>query len=701
MQSSIITLLITFCVILSCVTAIDGESHRVTELPMYGPVRQTMYAGYIPTNTIRKGSLYYWFFEKQNVSTISETPIVLFLNGGPSCSSLIGCFEENIGPFDITDENTLIDNPQTWSRSFHVLFIDQPLGTGFSYAENVESYTIDQTQVSEDMYNVLHQFFELHPQYKDCPLYLTGESYAGKFVPELAHRIIRTEGESNHLKKILKGIAIGDGFSAPVLQRMIKGDQAYWTGLISKQQVEQIHGIESECIRWIQAGNTTEADSPCEDIKNYLLLTSGIINIYDVRRFDPSTNKTRLEQYLNMPSVRQAIHASLEDSGGFRDKFVSCQHSTVYHYLEADILRDVRHLYPILAKHMKVLLYNGNFDLQDGPIGTEQYIQTLNIGDYHKSGRNLWFVEGDVAGYEQCSGNFCFISVFGSGHFFPHDQRRNARVMMEQWIGSKPFCTPGETIPIKFTTLTPSKFLKYLKDPVTGEYALPCDVHQLVCTTVLKNCNGNGACINGLCECKQGYTGSLCERRTNTLTLGKKSATNVLSAQEWKYYTIQLNNQNVDKNELQIKAQWKNSEPQIAPLSVQIGEGIGNDKPSQKICVYGKSGGAPPTWNSFDFVVCEKAATQINFVATVNLDNSNSSTTWTIGIFNSMPNDISVSASIVQEYPSNLQSVSLLSNFKFWIICTIVALIIAGMAIGASVYFRQQAVTAAKEFSRL
>lgn len=106
--------------------------------------------------------------------------VCIRLNGGPGCSSMTGCFEENIGPFDLHNNQTLTFNNFTWIQDTHVLFIDQPLGTGWSFAQNDSSYATNEQQVSLDLYNGLIAFFNLHPQYNNCDLYITGESYAGK-----------------------------------------------------------------------------------------------------------------------------------------------------------------------------------------------------------------------------------------------------------------------------------------------------------------------------------------------------------------------------------------------------------------------------------------------------------------------------------------------------------------------------------------
>jgi carboxypeptidase C (cathepsin A) len=95
-----------------------------------------------------------------------------------------------------------------------MLFIDQPIGTGYSYADGVEHFTENQSEIVDHLYSTLQQFFEKHPEF-DTDLYLAGESYAGKYIPSLAERIVQV---GNVGKGQLKGIIIGDGLIDPIIQ---------------------------------------------------------------------------------------------------------------------------------------------------------------------------------------------------------------------------------------------------------------------------------------------------------------------------------------------------------------------------------------------------------------------------------------------------------------------------------------------------
>jgi carboxypeptidase C (cathepsin A) len=119
-----------------------SQEDRVTFLPGYGAIpNDTVYAGNIPiANGKRSGTMFYLFFETSNVD--KTVPIVLWLNGGPRCSSLLGAFEEQVSPFYLDDEGKLFRNPYGWNKAAHVLFVDNPIGTGFSTVDNDASYAV-------------------------------------------------------------------------------------------------------------------------------------------------------------------------------------------------------------------------------------------------------------------------------------------------------------------------------------------------------------------------------------------------------------------------------------------------------------------------------------------------------------------------------------------------------------------------------
>ena len=131
---------------------------------------------------------FYWFFESR--SAPKSDPVVLWMTGGPGCSSEVALFGEN-GPCSVNAAGDgTIPNAFSWNSNASLLYIDQPAGTGFSYGAGADT---DEDGVATDMYDFLQQFMQAHPEYNKLPFFTFGESYAGHYVPAVTHRIWNTK----------------------------------------------------------------------------------------------------------------------------------------------------------------------------------------------------------------------------------------------------------------------------------------------------------------------------------------------------------------------------------------------------------------------------------------------------------------------------------------------------------------------------
>jgi carboxypeptidase C (cathepsin A) len=167
------------------------------------------HAGFINVSPQDGAFLYYYFLESQNDP--STDPVFLWLQGGPGCSSLFGLFVEN-GPQIVDANGNFSPNLYGWTTNASMLWIDSPVGTGYSYVQNGD-YARNEQTVSADLYTALYTFFfELYPQYSQNDFYVFGESYGGKYVPWLASTIITENGNAQNAIN-LKGIGMGDGWT--------------------------------------------------------------------------------------------------------------------------------------------------------------------------------------------------------------------------------------------------------------------------------------------------------------------------------------------------------------------------------------------------------------------------------------------------------------------------------------------------------
>uniref|UniRef100_A0A4W3IXE2 Carboxypeptidase n=1 Tax=Callorhinchus milii TaxID=7868 RepID=A0A4W3IXE2_CALMI len=182
------------------------------------------YSGYL--NVSDNKHLFYWFVESQ--SSPKKDPVVLWLNGGPGCSSLDGLLNEH-GPFLIQqDGKSLQYNPYSWNLIANMLYLESPAGVGFSYSDD-QIYKTNDTEVSFNNYLALKEFFHLFPEYSKNDFYVTGESYGGIYVPTLAERVMTDSSIQ------LKGIAVGNGLGSWELNGNSVVYFAYYHGVIGSK----------------------------------------------------------------------------------------------------------------------------------------------------------------------------------------------------------------------------------------------------------------------------------------------------------------------------------------------------------------------------------------------------------------------------------------------------------------------------------
>ena len=167
--------------------------------------------GFVNIDT-HNDDIFYWVFESRDAP--STDPLVMWLTGGPGCASEIALFFEN-GPYQFTSptDSTIKSNPNSWNSFANLLYVDQPIGTGYSKGGVHDARS--EEEVAADMAIMLKGFIEQNPEYKNRDFYITGESYAGHYVPAIAYYLLTT---ATDVELNLKGIAIGNGLTDPFAQ---------------------------------------------------------------------------------------------------------------------------------------------------------------------------------------------------------------------------------------------------------------------------------------------------------------------------------------------------------------------------------------------------------------------------------------------------------------------------------------------------
>ncbi|CAL9083038.1 unnamed protein product [Musa acuminata var. zebrina] len=397
-------------------------------------------SGYLPigpaaaANTSSAASLFFAFYEAQQpISPLPQTPLLIWLQGGPGCSSMLGNLFE-LGPYLVSpDSPNLRRNPDTWNHRFGLLFIDNPLGTGFSVAPSPVDVPRNQTAVAAHLISALRHFLAFDRSFHRRPLYITGESYAGKYVPSAGYYILRQNARLPPHRRInLRGVAIGNGLTHPVTQVGTHAVSAYFTGLINERQRARLVELQDEAIRLTLAANWSAASDARGKALEWLENATGLATLYDLTKKRPY-DSGMLDVFLNKEEVKAALGVAKEVV------WEECS-EVVGEALHADVMKSTKFMVEELVRRSRVLLYQGVYDLRDGVVSTEAWIKEMKwegLGSFMKAKREVWKLDGELVGYVQRWGSLSHVVVYGAGHLVPADQGKSAQAMIEDWVMEK------------------------------------------------------------------------------------------------------------------------------------------------------------------------------------------------------------------------------------------------------------------------
>ena len=204
-----------------------------------------------------KSGMFYNMFTSYGHNPVDpdpRIPLILWLQGGPGSSSQFGAFTEN-GPIKITKDK-IKEIGYSWNIIGHTVFIDQPLGVGFSYLTDQTKKPVSSARdASEHLLNFLYNFYTQWPALKKSPLYITGESFAGHYIPVFAQRIVNNRTFLNDTKIVLEGVAIGDGWTDPYNQINQYDSYLYSVGVVANKFRETCTWFQSQAIYHMMRGD--------------------------------------------------------------------------------------------------------------------------------------------------------------------------------------------------------------------------------------------------------------------------------------------------------------------------------------------------------------------------------------------------------------------------------------------------------------
>ncbi|KAG7837048.1 hypothetical protein KL943_001087 [Ogataea angusta] len=400
------------------------------------------YTGYFDINDDDK-HLFYWFFESRNDP--ATDPVILWLNGGPGCSSVTGCLFE-LGPASLNGTTlTPIHNPYSWNNNASVIFLEQPVGVGYSYSTRS---SVSSTKVAaKDVYAFLELFFTRFAQFVNNDFHIAGESYAGHYIPNIASEILDHADKSFNLTSLL----IGNGITDPLIQYGWYGPMACNASLSGYKQIlsdgdcKKIDDMYSRCKRLVRACYRTlstvtclPANLYCERILEPFEETG--LNVYDIR--GPCETQDGncylgmdyIDKYMNLPEVKEALGAEV-------DSYSGCDDDVFRQFiLTGDETKPFQqYIAQVLDAGLPVLIYAGDKDYICNWLGNLAWTEALDwkeSASYQKAEFKNWYTEfeGLPAGEIKTNGRLTFARVYDAGHMVPHDQPEAALDMVNRWI---------------------------------------------------------------------------------------------------------------------------------------------------------------------------------------------------------------------------------------------------------------------------
>ncbi|KAI8142712.1 Alpha/Beta hydrolase protein [Fennellomyces sp. T-0311] len=401
------------------------------------------YSGYLDTEDDKH--FFFWFFESR--SNPSKDPVVLWLNGGPGCSSMTGLFLE-LGPCQLNDYgNGTVNNPYSWNSNANIIFLDQPVNVGYSYGSGDVS---DTTTAAKDVSAFLQLFFARLPEYSKLDFHIAGESYAGHYIPAIASALV--DGNNNlsgNMKHInLKSLLIGNGLTDPLTQYGYYSDMAcnntYHPVLEQSvcNEMDRAHpecrDLIEHCYREPSAQTCVRASSMCNKALLGPFYELSGRSPYDIRQPCVSIDNDLCDQklgllqaYLNQQDVKNAV-------GGNVDMYLNCNIEINYMFQRAgDWMRPyVRHVPPLLDEaNIKILIYAGDADFICNWFGNKAWALNLDWSDksaMQKAKDVEWGKVGQLR--KSPGGRFAFLRVYEAGHMVPKDQPANSLEFFNGWI---------------------------------------------------------------------------------------------------------------------------------------------------------------------------------------------------------------------------------------------------------------------------
>jgi len=371
--------------------------------------------------------MWFWFFAARNDP--DDAPLTIWLNGGPGSSSMIGLFEEH-GPCLINnDTSTIRLNPQSWNQASNILYVDQPIGVGFSYGDTTTNSSVE---AAKGVWKFLQIFFSdaKFCEYKTREFALWTESYGGHYGPTMASYFLDQNaaiaaGTLSGIPINLKVLGIGNGLTDPITQ--YPGYISYaktnpYYPLVNDPTIEAAiasyyssGGCRDQILRCAKTGKNSDCNRAQNNCNTDILSPlSGPWDVYYVLDRDPSDYPPDFTNWLNSQILKIGAETTWTPSS-----------SVVYNnfFTTGDWMRSsVRYLEKVINAGIRTVIYDGDADYICNYQGVENMVNALQhkySSWYASTPWTPWTVDGVIAGQFKNAGTFSYVRIFRAGHLVP------------------------------------------------------------------------------------------------------------------------------------------------------------------------------------------------------------------------------------------------------------------------------------------
>ncbi|KAJ9562171.1 hypothetical protein OSB04_007331 [Centaurea solstitialis] len=436
----------------------EEEADRITSLPGQPTVDFHQFSGYVTVNHAAGRALFYWLTETAN-HPLSK-PLVIWLNGGPGCSSIAYGASEEVGPFRINKGATGLHlNKFSWNIVANILFLETPAGVGFSYSNrSSDLQDTGDRRTAQDSLQFVIRWMERFPRYKHREVYIAGESYAGHYVPQLARQILKYNSVTGSNIINLKGIMVGNAVTDNYYDNL--GTVTYWWShaMISDKTYHQL--INTCDFRRQKNSNECESlysyamDQEFGNIDQYNIYAPPCNNsdgshsgatrqsmqlphrphrmFRQISGYDPCTERYA-EVYYNRLDVQKALHAN---TTRIPYKWTACSETLNRNWNDTDV--SILPIYrELIAAGLRIWVFSGDVDSVVPVTATRYALAQLNLKTkvpwYPGMSRNRL-----VGGWTEVYEGLTFATVRGAGHEVPLFKPRAALQLLLSFLRGQP-----------------------------------------------------------------------------------------------------------------------------------------------------------------------------------------------------------------------------------------------------------------------